>query len=65
MRRNPVDIAKARPAETAAPPAMAIAVLICKAIGVDDVDTIGWVAILVAFVPTVVTFLVDLLKGKS
>jgi len=48
------------PAEVATPPAMAAAVLICKMAGVTDIDTIGYVAILVAFTPTAVKFLVGL-----
>jgi len=58
--KNAAAIAKARPAETAAPPAMAIAVLLCKALGVEDIDTIGWVAVLVAFVPALVTGLIEM-----
>jgi hypothetical protein len=41
---------------------MAAAFLICKLLGVDDVDTIGYVAILVAFVPAAVTYLVGLAR---
>jgi hypothetical protein len=56
------DLARAHPAETAAPPAMAVAFLLCKALGVEDVDTIGWIAVLVAFVPTAITFVIELRK---
>ena len=50
------------PSEVATPVAMAAAGLICKAVGVEDVDTILYVAVLVAFVPTAIKFLVGL-KG--
>jgi hypothetical protein len=58
------NIVKERPAEVATPPAMAVAFLICKLIGVDDVDTIGYVAILVAFVPAAVTWAVTTWGGS-
>lgn len=54
------NLVQQNPAEVATPVAMAAAVLICKLVGVDDVDTIGYVAILVAFVPTAIKFLVSL-----
>jgi hypothetical protein len=59
-----MDIENLRPAETAAPPATAIAFLLCKALGVGDIDTVGYVAILVAFVPAVVTWSIELRRGK-
>jgi ABC-type nitrate/sulfonate/bicarbonate transport system permease component len=54
------NILQRHPAEASTPPAMAVAGLLCKALGVEDVDTIIYVAVLVAFVPTAVTFLVGL-----
>lgn len=62
--KNPTPrIIKERPAETATPPAMVVAILICKALGVEDVDTLGYVALGVAFVPAGVTWLVGLVRG--
>lgn len=58
------NVVQRNPAEVATPVAMAAAVLICKAAGVEDVDTIGYVAILVAFVPTAIKFLVGLERPK-
>jgi len=47
-----------RPAETATPIAMVIALLIAKALDVDDPMTVGYIAIVIAFVPAAVTWLV-------
>lgn len=58
-----IDTAKSRPAETATPVAMVIALLICKALGVTDAYTVGYVAIIVAFVPTAVTWTVHTIRG--
>ena len=52
-----------RPAETATPIAMAVAMLLGRALGVDDPDVIGYIAIVVAFVPAAVTWLVGVIRG--
>jgi hypothetical protein len=62
---TPVEIAKTRPAETAMPVVTAIALLIGKAFGVEDTDTIAYIAIVLSFIPAVVTWIVDLRKSKS
>jgi len=62
---NPVEIAKTRPAETAMPIATVIAALISKALGVEDTDTIFYIALLVSFVPAAVTWTVDLMRKRS
>lgn len=62
---TPVDIAKTRPAETAMPIATVIAALIAKALGVEDTDTILYIALALSFVPAVVTWIVDLRERKS
>ena len=59
------NIVQRHPAEIASPVAMAVAVLIAKAVGVDDVDTIGLIAIVVAFVPAAVTWIVATIRGAS
>lgn len=61
--KNPKQIAQSRPAEVATPPAMIFAILICKALGVEDLDTLSYVAVAVAFVPAGVTWLVELVRG--
>lgn len=57
------NIIQRRPAEIAGGVAMAIAGLICKVIGVDDPDTIIYVAVVVAWVPAAVTWGVNLYRG--
>lgn len=54
------NIVQQNPAEIATPVAMAAAVLIAKIAGVDEAETIGYIAILVSFVPTAIKFLVGL-----
>jgi hypothetical protein len=46
-----------RPAETTAA-ASAVALLICKALGVDDPDVLVALAVVIGFIPTVVTSIV-------
>lgn len=53
------------PAETAGPLATAAALLIAKAFGVSDVDTVAAIAIVLAFVPAVVTWIVLLIRGRE
>jgi hypothetical protein len=62
---NPVEIAKNRPAETAMPIATVLAALIAKLLGVEDTDTILYIALVVSFVPAAVTWMVELLRRRS
>lgn len=64
MPQSPKKLAQNRPAETATPIAMAVAILIAKAVGVDDAYTVGYIALVVSFVPAGITWLVNLQKGK-
>jgi MFS family permease len=47
-----------------APVAMAVALLIAKAVGVDDAYTVGYIALVVAFLPAAVTWAVELAKRE-
>lgn len=58
------DLVQRRPAESAAPVATAIAMLIGRALHLDA-DTVAYVAIVVAFVPAGITWLVTLTRGRS
>jgi hypothetical protein len=62
---TPVEIAKSRPAETAMPIATVIAALIARALGVEDTDTILYIALALSFVPAIVTWIVDLKDRKQ
>jgi hypothetical protein len=62
---TPLDIAKSRPAETAMPIATVIAALISKLVGVEDTDTIFYIALLISFVPAAVTWTVELMRRKA
>jgi hypothetical protein len=42
----------------------ALALLVAKALGVDDPDTIVALAIVVGFLPAAVTWLVELVRGR-
>lgn len=53
---------KSRPAETGAV-ASALALLIARIAGVNDVDTVTAIAIVIGFIPAAVTWIVTL-KGK-
>jgi len=59
---NPVEVAKNRPAETAMPIATVLAALISKLAGVEDTDTIFYIAIVISFIPAGVTWVVELVK---
>ena len=59
---KPVDIIKSRPAETAMPIATVIAALIAKLLGVEDTDTILYLALALSFVPAAVTWIVVLMR---
>jgi hypothetical protein len=62
---TPIEIAKSRPAETAMPIATVVAALISKLLGVEDTDTIFYLALVISFVPAAVTWCVELAKRKS
>lgn len=62
---TPVDIAKQRPAETAMPLVTALAILIGKLIGIEDTDTIAYIAIVLSFIPAAVTWIVNLRKQNN
>jgi hypothetical protein len=62
MTKKP-NIVQRRPAETATPVAMAVAMLIGRAFDLDA-DAIGYVAIVVAFVPAGVSWLVDTIRSR-
>lgn len=62
---KPTAILRSRPAETATPVAMAIALLIARAVGVDDAFTVGYIAIIVSFVPAAVTWIVNLIRSRG
>ncbi len=61
---NPVDLAKKRPAETAMPIATVFAALIARLAGVEDTDTILYLALALSFVPAIVTWFVELIRKK-
>ena len=60
-----MNIVKNHPAETAMPLATVLAVLISKALGVEDTDTIAYIAIALSFVPALVTWGVELYRGTE
>jgi hypothetical protein len=62
---TPVELVKSRPAEAAMPIATVFAGLISKIIGVEDTDTIFYLALAISFVPAAVTWCVELMKKKS
>jgi len=62
---NPVDIVKSRPAETAMPIATVISALIAKLAGIEDTDTILYIALVISFVPAAVTWVVELVKKSE
>jgi hypothetical protein len=61
---TPVDIVKSRPAETAMPIATVIAALIAKLAGVEDTDTILYIALALSFIPAGVTWIVELVRKE-
>ena len=63
MKANPTKLVQKRPAETATPVAMVVALLIAKLLGVEDADTVAYLAVVVAFVPAAVTWLVELVRS--
>ena len=62
---RPVELFKQRPAESAMPLATVGAILIGRAIGIEDTDTIAYIAIVLSFVPAVVTWVTDMVRGKE
>lgn len=44
---------------------MAVAMLIAKGVGVEDADTVAYIAVVVAFVPAAVTWLVGVIRGRN
>jgi hypothetical protein len=62
---TPVELVKSRPAETAMPIATVFGALIAKLIGIEDTDTIFYLALAISFVPAAVTWCVELARRKS
>jgi len=62
---NPVELAKNRPAETAMPIATVLAALLARALGVEDTDTILYIALVISFVPAAVTWMVELWRNRK
>jgi hypothetical protein len=65
MVSKPKEIVTNHPAETAMPIATVFATLIAKLLGVEDTDTILYLALALSFVPAAVTWIVELTKRKS
>jgi hypothetical protein len=61
---SPGNLVKTRPAETTAA-ASAIALLVCKLLGVDDPDVLVALGIVIGFIPAAVTWIVVLIRGKT
>lgn len=62
---NPTQLVKNHPAETAGPLGTALAGLIAGLGGIDDADTIIYLAIVLSFIPAVVTWIVNLKRGTD
>lgn len=58
------NVVTEHPAETAMPLATVLAALIAKALGVEDTDTILYIALALSFIPAVVTWIVGLRKRE-
>jgi hypothetical protein len=56
---------KEHPAETAGPLATALAALIAGLIDFDNPDTVIYLAIVLSFVPAVVTWIVDMRRDSN
>jgi hypothetical protein len=63
-KMQPTQLVKNHPAETAGPLAMAIAALIANLADITDTDTIVYLALVLSFVPAVVTWVVNLKRGS-
>jgi hypothetical protein len=53
------------PAETAMPIATVVAALIAKLCGVEDTDTILYLALTLSFIPAIVTWIVELKRKPN
>jgi hypothetical protein len=53
-----------RPAESGAV-ASAVALLICRLLDVNDVDTVTALAIVIGFVPVMITWIVTTARGRT
>ena len=62
---NPSQLVKDHPAETAMPLATALAALIGNLFGLEDTDTILYLALVLSFIPAVVTWIVNLRRHES
>jgi len=62
---EPTQIVKNHPAETVGPLATALAALIAGIADVDNADTILYLAIVLSFVPALVTWIVDTRRGAN
>jgi hypothetical protein len=62
---SPVELVKSRPAESAMPIATVLAALFAKLLGVEDTDTILYLALALSFVPAAVTWVVELVKKRD
>lgn len=60
-----MSVVKNHPAETAMPIATVFAALIAKLAGVEDTDTILYLALALSFVPAGVTWVVELIKKRE
>lgn len=61
---NPTQLVKNHPAETAGPLATALAALIASLIDFDNPDTIIYLALVLSFIPALVTWVVDLRRSE-
>lgn len=62
---NPTQLVKNHPAETAGPLATALAGLIAGLADVSDADTVIYLAIVLSFVPAVITWIVNMKRGTN
>jgi hypothetical protein len=63
-KMNPSRLVKEHPAETAMPLATALAALIGNLFGLEDTDTILYLALVLSFIPAVVTWIVNLTRHE-
>jgi len=61
---NPTQLVKNHPAETAMPLATALAALIGNLFGLEDTDTILYLALVLSFIPAIVTWIVNLTRHE-
>jgi hypothetical protein len=62
---NPSQLVKNHPAETAGPLATALAGLLAGIIDFDNPNTVIYLAIVISFVPAIVTWVVNLKRGSD